>query len=665
MSRVEEILASVFSDPKNIEGNLVRITPDDRLLLLSLAASDQGFRKVFNLCCTLSFPFFVSNCLFVNEPRNDSGLTDLPFILRSFQWDVAGLMQDALDNERSLLIDKTREMGVTWLMIAMFVWGWLFKMRFTALVGSITEDKIDSKNNPNALFWKADYLIASLLWQASWLFPEGYGKSKDHRSHMKVFNPQTLSSIIGETMGPNFGRSGRVRAILCDEFAEAINPSSTWAACSRTSNTRFIVFTPKGMNFAGRLANPGNGKQRTIDRISLHWLIDETKNHFQVHKIMPDGKRFLLGSGHGVVSPLKRQKWIDKAIDEEQGEKLDIYYPWYEQAKVGLGHIPLLIAQELDINYNESAEGRMYPQIERAKFSDIDYNPYLKLYCCMDYGYNDNTALIWFQIDPSDARYPFKIIDAYQSNAKTIKWYVPFITGRDTYAGEPEGGYTELEEDIIKEHRRYMFRYAGFFGDPAGKQKTVVSNQSAIDVLATFGIYVTTNEKARGFEPRLQAVAESLPFCEFNENKCSDLIQAIRDSRTNPQGKPVHGPESHYRSALEYGFVNLPGGFINPDMLLYEQLGPISSEVLSKSQIEERAIKRMNQKLFAEETPGFKSFPRGKTPKVMTVQEFSEGRVSMDENNPYKILDEIREKMKKAEERQGKILEFQRKIRRK
>lgn len=566
------------------------------------------------------------------------------------------LIQDCVESEKSLLVDKTREMGVTWSMIDLAFWGWLFLPRFSALVGSITEDKIDSKNNPNTLFWKFDYLLECLKWQCDWLYPEGYNKSKENRSHMKAYNPGKQATFLGEPMGPNFGRSGRVRMILCDEFAEAINPSSTYAACSRTSNTRFIVYTPKGMNFAGRLANPGYGKDRTIPRVTMHWLIDETKNAYEVHLKSKEGLRTILGKGHGAVEDSLRTTWQKKYANLVAGEKIEIYYPWYEQAKRSVNDDPLLIAQELDVNYNESAEGQMYPQLERAAFSKVEYDRSLKLYCTMDYGLSDCTALIWFQIDPSDPVHPFKIIDAYQNRGKTIRWYVPFITGKDLSAGDMEGGYSRLDLEVIESHKRFMGRYAAFFGDPAGKQKTSVSTQSVIDVLADFNIYVETNDRARGFTVRQQALAEALPYCEFNEMQCSDLIQAIRDSRLNPAGKPIHGPESHYRSSLEYGFVNLPGGYIKPDVLIYENYGKIAAGTATQDQLTARALRQLEEDILPLPNSLNKD---GKRPRLITIDEYMSGqRRDREESNPFNQIDAIRKEEAHKEERAQKIAQY-------
>jgi hypothetical protein len=537
------------------------VTLEDRVKTIWLAQNDLAFRADFNKLVATDARAFFNYCLWVNEPRAGDGKRDVPFLLRQFQNEYIRLVQWHITNDQSLLTDKTREMGVTWQLIGMGLWGWLFQHGFTMLCGSITEDKIDGKNNPNTLFWKFDYLLESLKWQTPWLHPDAYNP-KVHRSHMKAANPEKRSMMLGEPMGANFGRSGRVKVILLDEFAEAQAPVSTWAACSRSTNCRLVVFTPKGMNFAGRLANPAKGRPRTITRISLHWMLDESKNAFEIHDAR--NANVIIAEGHGRPDP---------AIYDTNPHALPPIYPWYEEAKKAVNYDPVLIAQELDVNYNESVEGQMYPQIERAGLSRrVHYNPSLTLYCAMDYGLGDMMALVWFQYDPFDKR--FKIIDAYQNRGKTIRWYVPFITGENLGLGTAEGGYTPADLEVIDRHRAYAGKYTDYYGDPAGKQRNPVTATSVITTLADYGIYVRTNDKAVRYDIRVQYLAPALPFCDFDSEYCNDLVQAIRDSRYNPLKKPVHGPESHFRSALEYGFVNQPHGIIGQRALPESYLLP-------------------------------------------------------------------------------------------
>lgn len=528
------------------------MTLKERIDIQQLAESDEAFRLLHIEMCRRDVCYFINTCLNIFEPRETKqDWSDIPYLLRGFQEDTARKIKERMEKGEDLLIDKTREMGVTWLVLAVYLHAWLFEDKFTAIVSSITEQKIDHKDNPSCLLWKFDYMVDSLKVNAPYLWIEEYRELTSRSiTHMRRYNPRNKSLIVGEVMGPNLGRSGRAKTMFLDEFAEAASPASAFAASSRTSPCRIFVFTPKGMNFAGRLAVPKRGEKRVVARISLHWMIDPTKNRWEYK----DDAGNVVASGNGEVPGAVLAHYGRAPI-----------YPWYADACARLGHDRVLIAQELDIDYNQSYEGQMYPQIDRARISQFIYDPVLPLYCSMDYGLDDMTALIWWQWDMQTKR--VRVLDAYQNRGKTIRWYIPFITGGSTQLGEAEGGYSEFDLEVIKRHAPFFGRYTDFFGDPAGKQRNQVTATSVIGTLAEFNIYVrTTNkDKKNAHHVRRFATQCLLPYCDFNDGYTDDLVQAMRDSRSKPDGTPIHGPESHYRTAFEFFSVNQPHGLIGAD----------------------------------------------------------------------------------------------------
>jgi hypothetical protein len=48
----------------------------------------------------------------------------------------------AFSNDQSLLIEKSREAGITWGVCAYVVWHWLFDREFVAIMTSEDKDKI-------------------------------------------------------------------------------------------------------------------------------------------------------------------------------------------------------------------------------------------------------------------------------------------------------------------------------------------------------------------------------------------------------------------------------------------------------------------------------------------------------------------------------------------
>jgi hypothetical protein len=529
----------------------VSINLEDRARIVAGVNSGTIPWDEFVFACKNDLVFFASVCCFVfNTKSKNDKLKDVPFIPRGFQRKYLRILQEHIDQEEDLLTDKSREMGVTWMVLIAIIWKWLFEDKFTAIISSMTVEKIDRKGDSGTLFWKLEYLIEGLSWSFPRLVPKGFRCSEPHRTHLKLINPENGAIITGESMGPNLGRSGRSRVMLLDEFAEGETQSESWASSSRTSDCRLVVFTPKGLNYAGRLATPKRGEARRINKVTLHWMVDETKNHYIIYS-GKDGR--VIAKGNGVVS---------QAIYDNHPDALAPVYPWYEDAKRRVGDDPVKVAQELDVNYDESADGIMYPQLERARFGYFPYDPSLSLYLSMDYGLSDETAMVWIQWDYRARR--FRVVDSFKAHGKKIKWYVPFITGKDFGLGMSDGGYTEKQIEKINSHVAYNGRYTGFFGDPAGKARNQVSNTSVIQELGKHGVYVHTNSKFNSYEVRSLYLAQILPLMDFNEDTCQDLIDDIRASRfkvgSDNRAVPVHDSSSHYRTAMEFFAVNNPHG---------------------------------------------------------------------------------------------------------
>lgn len=84
---------------------------------------------------------------------------------------------------------------------------------------------------------------------------------------------------------------------------------------------------------------------------------------------------------------------------------------------------PEQIAQELEINYDASVTGRVYPRFANmpvgdCRFGNYQYDPYLPLYCSIDHshGGTDNFAIILAQTTSNGT---IRIIDSIQLPSHT------------------------------------------------------------------------------------------------------------------------------------------------------------------------------------------------------------------------------------------------------
>jgi hypothetical protein len=179
-----------------------------------------------------------------------------------------------------LLIDKSREMGATWIVLGAFFVDWLLVPDSTFLVISRKEEYVWKKGNPDTLYWKLEYMLKNL---PNWVTPR-FAISERH-----LENVSNGSVIDGESTNSDVGAGGRRQAIMCDEFARVNAADADWIAdtISDTTPARIFNSTPTSrghpfgqIRFAGRVPVFTLGWWRHPWKIKGHYQsdnIDEVK----------------------------------------------------------------------------------------------------------------------------------------------------------------------------------------------------------------------------------------------------------------------------------------------------------------------------------------------------------------------------------------------------
>lgn len=238
------------------------------------------------------------------DPRNaERDLPSLvPFLLfdRQRQW-----IDFVVRNWRAQkpgLTEKSRDMGVSWLAVALGATLCLFRDGMVISYGSRKEEYVDKSDSPKSLFYKAREFIKNVPAE----FRPGWDSRRD-APHMLIKFPATGSYMAGEA-GDNIGRGDRTAISFVDEHAYLERPQLVDAALSQTTNCQMDISSANGM------ANPFYIKRSSgkIEVFTFHWRQD----------------------------PRKDQAWYDKQVAE-----LD----------------PITVAQEIDINYAASVEGVLIP----------------------------------------------------------------------------------------------------------------------------------------------------------------------------------------------------------------------------------------------------------------------------------------------------------------
>ena len=249
---------------------------------------------------------FISDWGMTFDPRNpERGLPSaIPFLLfykqeQFVEWMVAHWLA-----QEAGLCDKSRELGVSWLTVCVGAAICLFYDGVSIGYGSRKEEYVDKIGEPKSLFWKARFFIKYLPVE----FRAGHVVGRDD-PYMRLIFPDTGSSMGGEG-GANIGRGDRRSIYVVDEAAHLEHPEQVDAALSMTTNCRIDVSSANGRS------NPFAQKRFAYvpeHVFTMHWRDD----------------------------PRKNEEWYAKKVAELNN--------------------PVIVAQELDINYSASVEGVLIP----------------------------------------------------------------------------------------------------------------------------------------------------------------------------------------------------------------------------------------------------------------------------------------------------------------
>jgi len=237
------------------------------------------------------------------DPRNVSrGVPALaPFILFERQKELIDYVIRKWKHGEDGLIEKSRDVGASWIVMGLSCTLCLFNTGLVIGVGSRKESYVDENGAPKSLFWKGRCFIKHLPreFKGTW--------DESDAPFMRIGFPDTGSFISGEA-GDGIGRGDRTGLYWVDEAAHLDRPELVDYSLSATTNTRIDLSSVNGMN------NPFAEKRHSgrVEVFTFRWESDPRK-------------------------------------DAE----------WYEQQKAKLP--PVVVAQEIDLDYSASVEGILIP----------------------------------------------------------------------------------------------------------------------------------------------------------------------------------------------------------------------------------------------------------------------------------------------------------------
>lgn len=244
--------------------------------------------------------------------------TRMPFILFPRQEDCVVFLLALLRAEENGLIEKARDVGLTWLCCAFSVWLWLFWPGAAVGWGSRKEQLVDRIGDADSIFEKMRILIRSLPRE---FWPAGF-KPDDHMTYMRIINPENDASITGEA-GDNIGRGGRKLIYFKDESAHYERAEKIEAALADNTRVQVDISSVNGLGnvFHRRRESGVEWSGEAITKGKTNVFVMDWRDH-----------------------PAKTQDWYDARRQKAQDD--------------GLLHV---FAQEVDRNYAASVEGVIIP----------------------------------------------------------------------------------------------------------------------------------------------------------------------------------------------------------------------------------------------------------------------------------------------------------------
>ncbi len=313
--------------PKDFKTNLAW-----RAKIIRKANRDQLYRLKIRKLYFLD-PLFAFNAFFFTYDPREHRKHQQPFCTYEFQDITIHKMVDAITRGYDLPLEKSRDMGASWMIIGVYVWFWTNpEGGADFLLGSRVEKYVDEKGNIRTLMEKARYIINRL---PRWLKPKGYSL-RTHDNFMKIVNPETGSSLTGESNNPNYSTGGRYRSILLDEFPKwDYTDYSAWGDSGDASPCRIPIGTPFGA--AGQYYDLITDDAKP--KITLHWSL-HPKKCIGLYCIWPKPpwvpKDAEVDETHWWRDP---SRTVGSALRSE----------WYDQEWAR--RTPSEIAQNLDIDY--------------------------------------------------------------------------------------------------------------------------------------------------------------------------------------------------------------------------------------------------------------------------------------------------------------------------
>jgi hypothetical protein len=329
-----------------------------RKFVIESCRNNPDYRAAVLEMCRQDILFFVNVFIWEYNPRFTDERSVGPWICWDFQYECFLALVHAIELQEDCLIEKSREMGASWICLIVFMWFWLFRPWSKLHTISRSELAVEAAN-PDSLFWKIDFALSFL---PLWLLPKSWERTK-----LYYGNRDNGSSITGEASTGSAGVGGRATAMFIDEFSQIKEDYEVLHRTSDTTGCRIFNGTHRG----GGRAFAELAKRVDLKKIVIHW-----SQHPEKRKGL---YRYDADRGSIVVLDKKYKYARDFEFVYTEapagGPHPGLRSPWYDRECLRKGS-PRAVAMDLDIDPGGSVSQFFNPLTLRSLIATYCTRPF-------------------------------------------------------------------------------------------------------------------------------------------------------------------------------------------------------------------------------------------------------------------------------------------------
>jgi hypothetical protein len=338
--------------------------------LMRRVTVDPEFAGMLRTACRLDPFFYLNAFVWTVNPARPHPRKKVPFVTYPFQDKGLDVIFNSLEESFDVSVEKSRQMGASWLFAVAIQYCWLFRQGQNFLMLSRSDEYVDRSNEPKSLFWKLDYIHNNL---PAWLMPTGWDRKK-HRMVKRIINPANGNTVVGEATTEDSGRGGTFTAVLHDEFGACDVGMGILKSTRSATGTRWFNSTPKGTGNAHyRIVQLSRQNPKQVRPLRFHWS-DHPEYRDGLYRLDKEGKPrpakgtkkaeldVYIRDNEDLILSLKRRGFW---------EEYDLRSKWFD-IQCSRATTKAEIAQEVEIDYGGA--GYQF-------FDARDIHALMQLYC--------------------------------------------------------------------------------------------------------------------------------------------------------------------------------------------------------------------------------------------------------------------------------------------